>query len=168
MNKRRRYMPLSDPQLTAFLREVSPSREQMARQQRDTLFPEQSGHFDEVYRDTSLVPVSGNELKTDEYFNAIRFYTFSSSRDSTEGSQQVLAINTRRQYLSIENQSADKDIYVNFGADAAVGQGMLVLPRSARVFDQTVPFNSVHVFVNDTAKQIYVVVEGSPVLNGVA
>lgn len=160
MTNNRGRIPLA--QLQELLRSAAPPPSS------GRVMSDESFSLPDVYRDANLRPVSGNERIDDEYFNPIQFFSFSNARDITEGSQQVLAINTRRQYLSVENQSADKDIYVNFGGDANVGQGILIPPRTFRQWDQKVPRNSVHVFVNDAGKQTYVVVEGSPILKGVA
>jgi hypothetical protein len=121
----------------------------------------------DVYRDTQLIPRARQELEDDPYSNPIQFALTTHFMIGTDPSRQVLAQNKRRQFLLIQNLSGEDPtvaLFVNFGNDASVLSGLSIAGGESVIFDQHVPNNSVHLFINAQETTQIVIIEGSPEL----
>lgn len=108
----------------------------------------------------------------DPYFNPVAFtpYPFTTNNTSPNGngngSLLILSQNRRRQVLLIQNLSGGSDLYANFGSDAGLGIGLLLVAGQGIVFDSGAlgcPNNSVYIYFDSATLVSGIIMEGSPV-----
>lgn len=146
---------------------------------------EYGGAFDQEYTESEVfrsetpgqlqtVDAQGNYVPPppDPYFNPVAFtpypFTINNTSPNGQGNGTVLILtqNRRRQVLLIQNLAATADLYVNFGSDAGLGNGLLLSAGEGIVFDNGAlgcPNNSVYVYFDSATLVSGIIMEGSPV-----
>ena len=78
----------------------------------------------------------------------------------TNASAQLVAANTARKYLLIQNNSATGTIYVRFGTAATVATGVAISPGGAYEMDAAQSTQAIHAIGDIASNANIVVVEG--------
>lgn len=131
----------------------------------------------EVFRSAQpgqIVNAQGETVSSDDpYRNPVAFTSYPFTTNDTSpngtgnGSVLILVQNQRRQVLLIQNLAATGiNLFVNFGADAGLGSGLLLDGGDGVILDNGAlgcPNNSVYVYFASATLQPGIIMEGAPV-----
>lgn len=81
-------------------------------------------------------------------------------RTVTSASQQLIAANTARQYLFVQNRHASGFVYLNFGAAATAGNGIKIGPGGFWESGAVCPTSAIHMIGDVASNTEVLTVEG--------
>lgn len=79
----------------------------------------------------------------------------------TNASAELVASNTNRQYLLIQNKSASGAIYINFGATATLANGIRLNPGDSYEMSDVISIQAINAIGSIASNPDVVVVEGA-------
>lgn len=111
---------------------------------------------------TARMTLAGNVIATIASNKSATSAAFANTAKTvTSASTQLIAANTARQYLMIQNRDATGNIFLNFGAAAATqANGIKITPGGFWEWDTTIPTTAIQAIGDIASNANILVVEG--------
>jgi hypothetical protein len=95
------------------------------------------------------------------FYNPLQF-TVTMHSETVGQSFQALGQNTKRQFLQIQNQSTNASVFVGFGIDAGLNQGLEVAFGLSATFNIAVPNSAIYLYLSGDTSFPVCILEGRP------